>query len=92
MGRMVFENGIVLDGDSEIFRNQFYDYMKEKLGMSPEDYPMEGDLMSSETNISVDNTSIDEEENFYERFCSGTFKPVVLSEDGFDILKAKGLI
>lgn len=48
--------------------------------------------MSSERKYPDENTPIDEKENFEERFCSGTFKSVVLSEDGFEILKEKGLI
>lgn len=48
--------------------------------------------MSSETKYPEENTPADEKENFQERFCSGTFKADVLSEDGFKLLEEKGLI
>lgn len=39
-----------------------------------------------------ENTDAVEAENFEEKLCSGTFKANVLSDDGFSILKEKGLL
>jgi len=39
-----------------------------------------------------ESSPVDEQENFRERFCEGTFKTVVLPEDGFEVLKEKGFV
>ena len=48
--------------------------------------------MGSEMEHLREGSSPDEEENFRERFCSGTVEPIIISEDGFDRLKDMGLV
>lgn len=46
-----------------------------------------------DSNVNEQNkTDCAAEENFQERFCSESLRVSILSDDGFDILKEKGLI
>ncbi|MBR7179454.1 MAG: hypothetical protein IKD27_08090 [Oscillospiraceae bacterium] len=46
-----------------------------------------------DSNVNEQNkTDSAAEENFQEKLCSGSFKVSVLSDNGFDLLKEKGLL